>query len=74
MKVMFLDVFNDLNSLDSVSVLEEGLKHTASVMLKYQLRVLGANELQALFYDGVFLVISDFGLLLLNEKLGIVDL
>jgi hypothetical protein len=42
-KVMNLDVFNDLGALYTVTVLEEGLKDAAAVMLETQLIVLSTD-------------------------------
>ena len=42
-KVMDLDVFNDLGALYTVAVLEEGLQDAAAVMLETQLVVLGTD-------------------------------
>jgi hypothetical protein len=42
-KVMDLDVFNDLGALNTVAVLEEGLQDAAAVMLETQLVVLGTD-------------------------------
>jgi hypothetical protein len=43
-------------------------------MLIDQLVVLGANELKALIHDRMLFLICDLGLLLLNQKLVVVDL
>jgi len=42
-KIMNLDVFNDLGTLYTVTVLEEGLKDAAPVMLETQLIVLSTD-------------------------------
>ena len=42
-KVMNLDVFNNLRALYTVTVLEEGLKDAAAVMLETQLIVLSTD-------------------------------
>jgi len=73
-KVMNLDVFNDLGALYTITVLEEGLQDTAAVMLETQLVVLSTDQLEAFFNNRMLLIISDLGLLLLDQKLVVIDL
>ena len=58
-KVVLFDVLNNFGTLDTVSVLEEGLQDSAPIVLEHELRVFGTNELQALLDDCVFLLIRD---------------
>lgn len=72
--IVLLDVFNNLPSLHTVTILQKRLQNTASVVLEHKLRVLIADQLKALIYNGVFLLVSNLLLLLLNQQLVVVDL
>lgn len=74
MKVVLLDALNNLGSLHPVTILEQGLKNTASVMLKAQFVVLCSYHVEALLHDSMLLIISNLRLLLLDQKLVVVYL
>ena len=64
-EVMHFDIFDNFGTLYTIPMLKQRLQDTASVMLKAQLIVLGANQFEALLNDGMLLLVRYLRLLLL---------
>ncbi len=72
--IMRLDALDDLFSLDAVAVLEQTLQDSAAVVLKDQLLVLRADQLEALVDYRVLLLVGYLHLSLLDQQLVVIYL
>jgi len=73
-EVMHFDIFDNFGTLYTVAMLKQRLQDTASVMLKAQLIVLGANQFEAFLNDCMLLLVRYLRLLLLYQELVVVYL
>jgi hypothetical protein len=71
---MRFDTFNNLLSLDAVTVLQQTLQDSAAVVLEDEFLILGSNQLKAFIDNSVLLFVCNFHLSLLDQKFVVINL